>query len=109
MLDRLVEGHDLIALHAMMTLVGATLGLYVMQMVGRDDRHPPPIQWALRSSLAILTLSLLWSLHYSLRTQWQPWPPEILLHLGLIVLLATWAAILHSRIDVGLGKSRSGA
>lgn len=104
MLDRLVDTLDLSALHTTLVMCGALLGVYVMQMVGRDDRHPPPIQWALRASLAVMTLALLWSLLYSMTKQWQPWPPEILLHVGLIILLATWAAILHNRIDVGLGS-----
>ena len=100
MLDHLVESRDLTVIHSILSLVGGGLGLYVMQLVGRDERHPPAVQWALRASLAVLTLALFWSLLYSLTKQWQPWPPEILLHFGLIVLLATWASILHKRLDV---------
>lgn len=101
MLDRLLEGYDLTTLHTMLALIGAGLALYVMQLTSReheDISDPPWLQWARRFALASIALSFLWSLIYSLQKAWQPWPPEIAVHLAIISMLAVRALAINARI-----------
>lgn len=100
MLDHLFEGRDLSTLHAALTLIGAGLALYVMNLPGHergDNADPVWLQWLRRVSLGGLAAALLWSLNYSLSRQWQPWPPEIAIHVALISWLFARAASIKAR------------
>lgn len=101
MLDRLFEGHDLSTVHTLMALLGAGLALYVMQLTSHeheDAADPAWLRWSRRLSLGGVAMSFLWSLSYSMTKQWQPWPPEVALHLALIGMLSVRAAAIHARI-----------
>ncbi len=102
MLDRLLETHDLSIVHTLLTLIGAGLALYVMQLTSHeheDVADPAWLRWLRRLSLGGVALGFLWSLSYSLTKQWQPWPPELAVHVSLIGMLFVRAAAIHARIE----------
>ena len=101
MLDHLLEGRDLTVAHMILTMIGFLLAIYVMQLTSHeheDEDDPAWLQWGRRFALTGVAGSFLWSLSYSLAKQWQPWPPEIALHLALILMLLFRALAIHARI-----------
>jgi hypothetical protein len=99
--DRLLEGIDLTALHTILTVAGALLAVYVMQLThyeAEDMVDPWIVRKMRRLSLALIALAQLGSALYSLSHQWSPWPPELLLifavNLALVIrMVAIWARI----------------
>jgi cell division protein FtsW (lipid II flippase) len=101
MLDQALERLDLTTLHTVLTLVGALMALYVMQLTSHereDDVDPSWLRWVRRGGLGAIALALLWSLNYSETKSWQPWPPEIALIIAIILTLIVRAAAIHARI-----------
>lgn len=94
-LDHVLEGFDLSIVHTILTAIGFFLTILVMQLTGHVDlfedwRH----RWSRRSALAVLALSLLWSLSWSETRLWQPWPPDLLTLAALIGIMSLWAVSL---------------
>lgn len=100
-IDQVLEGHDLSTLHTILTLLGFGLTLYVMQLTSHENEDisdPPWLRWGRRMALGLVALALLWSLSYSETKRWQPWPPEMMLVLGVIGIMAVRAVAIHLRI-----------
>ena len=101
MLTQILDRLDLFSIHAVLTLAGALMAIYVMQLTSHeheDNVDPPVIRWIRRVAYGAITLSLLWSLNYSEAKSWQPWPPEIALIVSVILILVVRAAAIHARI-----------
>lgn len=100
-IDQVIEGRDLSTLHSLLTLIGAGLAIYVMQLTSHEHEDavdPAWIRWGRRFVLGCIALAFLWSLNYAQTKSWQPWPPEIMLVLAVIGQLAVRAAAIHLRI-----------
>ena len=101
MIDILLEGIDLTGLHTTLTVAGAILAVYVMQLThyeAEDVADPWIVRRFNRVTLMMIALAMLWSALYSISHQWQPWPPELALIFSidlalLIRMVAIWARI----------------
>lgn len=101
MISQVIDRMDLTTVHTILTLVGAFLALYVMQLISfehEDIVDPAWLRWFRRIYLGGGALALLWSLDYSETKSWQPWPPEVGLILAWIGMLVGKAAAIHARI-----------
>jgi hypothetical protein len=101
MLSQALERFDLTQIHTALTLIGAGLALYVMQLTSHeheDISDPAWLRWCRRLYLGGIALALLWSLSYSETKSWQPWPPEIGLILAVIGMLVVRAVAIHTRV-----------
>ena len=77
-IDHLMEGVDLISIHTILSLIGAILTAYLMQLTSHLDSHDPVfIRWFRRATLAGTSLAMLWTVSYSVTKLWQPWPPDL--------------------------------
>lgn len=76
--------------HLTLSFVGAFLTMWVMQLVsvghiGRTD--VPVLRLFRRLSLAVIGGGMLWSLDYGFERDWQPWPPFLVILLGIDMML----------------------
>lgn len=97
-IDRFLEAADLTSVHTFLTIAGALLALFVMNQTSHldeDKDDPFVVRWGNRISMGGIALALLWSLSYSQTKNWQPWPPELALIVGVIAWLAFRALAIH--------------
>jgi hypothetical protein len=87
-----LESFDLRVVHALATLFGCFLAVYVMQLWGTGEltKSEPRIFVQIRRfGLVALALTMLWSLAYSNQKGWQPWPPHLFIILAVDILMAS--------------------
>lgn len=87
-----VDGLDLRSVHAIATLLGAILPIYVAQLWGRGELtkiEPPVFMHTRRWGLIALALGNVWSLLYSDQKGWQPWPPHLAIIIAIDVMLVS--------------------
>ncbi len=75
-----------VPVHVALSFAGFVFCLYLMQLVSRgaigaDDKGC--VRFFRRLSMAIIAGGMLWSLAYGFDRNWQPWPPFLLLMLGV--------------------------
>lgn len=107
-IDRILDGVDLSGFYTVLSLAGALLAVYVMQVTryeAEDRADPPALRNARTAGLAILSLSLLWSLTFSETRQWQPWPPALIMLASVDALLVIKIIAIRARIR-RLGRYR---
>jgi NO-binding membrane sensor protein with MHYT domain len=118
LIDRVLSGVDLVAVHTVLALAGMFLAVFVMQVTHyeAEDKNDP---WVLRETnrlgLGLYALAMLGSLAYSYSKQWQPWPPDLavfaVVDLMLIVrVVAIWAHVRrtgHRFLGAKTDKSRA--
>jgi len=82
---------DLLPVQTFLSITGALLAIYAMQLP-----HSLPVGelWYARLSrrlgVALVAGGMLWSVRYAFYQGWQPWPPYILVLLGInLALVAT--------------------
>lgn len=82
---------DLISLQIVLSITGSLLAIYVMQIPGtRPFGEHWPARLMRRAGVAMVAAGMLWSVRYALYQGWQPWPPYLLVLLGInVALLAT--------------------
>jgi predicted acyltransferase len=84
---------DLVLPQFVLSLIGVVLCIWVMQLSGtrRIAGHERGCLRAMRRiGIALLACGLLWSLRYGYIQEWQPWPPFIVVLVGVdLTLLAT--------------------
>lgn len=100
-IDRILDGVDLSAVHTILALAGALLSVYVMQLTyyeAEDSEDHWIIRLGRRFALSVLALAFLWSLTYSETRQWQPWPPEIVAMAAIDLLMSVRVAAIWARI-----------
>ncbi len=77
--------------HMCVSLLGAFMALYVMQLWSRgeiiSDEHPV-ISQLRRFALMLLALALLWSVSYGHDKNWDPWPADFLTNVAIDMILA---------------------
>jgi hypothetical protein len=99
--DRFLEGIDLSGFHSLICIFGALLAVYVMQLTHHEEEDAAD-PWIIRNSsriaLTMIAIALLWSVYYSLGRNWQPWPPQILLVMGIDFALALRVSAIWARI-----------
>ncbi len=85
-----VASIDLLPLQTVLSITGALLAIYAMQLP-----HTQPVGefWCARLlrrlGVAMVAGGMLWSVRYAFYQGWQPWPPYILLLIGInLALLA---------------------
>ncbi len=101
MVLKYLEGIDLIGLHTWLSLFGASLAVYLMQLTSyesEDGVDPLPIRWARRISLALTGLTLLSGVLYSEAKGWQPWPPYLALVTCVVLTLGIRTIAIRARI-----------
>ncbi len=97
-----VDGLHLQTAHMLVSLLGAFMALYVMQLWSRGEITPdinPVISQLRRASLMILALALLWSVSYANDKNWDPWPADFLTNVALDMILG--ATIIAVRLRRG--------
>lgn len=100
-IDQVLEGRDLSTLHTALTLIGAGLAIYVMQLTSHEHEDAPDpvwVQWVRRIVLGGIAMAFLWNLNYAHTKDWQPWPPELALMVATIGQLFVRAVAIHLRI-----------
>lgn len=84
---------DLIPLHLTLSILGAALCLWTMQLSGNNmiaKGEHYCLRIVRRTGLALVATGMLLSARYGFIQGWQPWPPSIVLYLGIdLTLLAT--------------------
>lgn len=104
MFDRLldaIDAFDLTRLHGVLAFVGFFMTVYVMSLTGyeHEDRDDPAwLQWVRRVGYGTVALAFLWSLDYSHDHGWRPWPPELMLMIGIVIGMVVRATAIHLRI-----------
>lgn len=97
-----LDGVDFVPAQVVLSLTGAILSMWYMQ-IASNCSHEPRIVWcARRFGVFLIAASLLWSVVFAYYRVWQPWPPYVLLLFGLN--LALLAAIIR---DAALRKGFS--
>lgn len=97
-----LEALDLIPAHLGLSIGGAVLSMLAMQFYSSQhlDPHDSALtRWSKRAALAIVAASLLWSSLYAMERSWQPWPPFLLLCLGVDLFLLVLVVWRHKRSD----------
>lgn len=103
-MDRILEvinASDLSRIHSLLAIVGSLLAVYVMSVTSyeHEDRDDPVwLQHLRRIGLFALAIAFGWSFLYLHDKNWKPWPPEVLLMVGIIMGLAVRAVAIHLRI-----------
>lgn len=99
-LDR-IDQLDLTRLHNVVAVLGVMMSIYVMMLTSyeHEDRDDPLwLQWARRLAFATVATGYLWTLSYSATRKWEPWPPEIMLMVGILFVVVVRAVAIHLRI-----------
>ena len=82
-------------------VAGFFLTIYLMALMGHeheDWRDPVWVQWSRRLSYAVIALGMIWSIKFQLERGWHPWPPEIALMLGVMIMMGLKVVVIHLRI-----------
>lgn len=87
------DGVDLVPIQMILSLLGAVLSMWYMQITGACYHESRAVRCLRRFGIFLVAAALLWSVNYAYYRAWQPWPPYVLLLLGLNVALI--AAILR--------------
>jgi hypothetical protein len=101
LIDRVLNGIDLTAVHTVLALTGMFLAVYVMQLThheAEDKVDPPFLREIRRLGLGLYALMMLWSLAYSESKQWQPWPPDLAAFAVMNTLLVVRLSAIWLRI-----------
>ena len=90
-----------------LVLTGATLIVWLMMLISNDQfiSEPKAIKDVRRTALAIMALGLLWGANYGFERQWTPWPPDIVMLVGLDLYLAVAIASAYRHIRPRSQKS----
>ncbi len=84
---------DLVPFHFTLSVLGVALCLWVMQLSGNDRiarGERPCLRFMRRCGVALVATGMLWSVRYAFIQEWQPWPPSLVIYLGIdMALLAT--------------------
>ncbi len=91
-----VDSWKLGTAHMLVSLLGAFMALYVMQLWSRGDLSKdehPIITHARRFGLMLLALALIWSVSYATDKRWEPWPADFLTNVAIDIMLG--AAIVN--------------
>jgi hypothetical protein len=97
----MINAADFSKLHTLLAILGAFLAVYVMSLTSyehEDAADPAWLQWIRRAGLALVALSFAWTFNYSIEHRWTPWPPEIMLMVGVLLGLAVRTIAIHLRI-----------
>lgn len=82
---------NLVPVQFVLSIVGVFLALAVMQLSG-NDRLAPGEKMCLRifRRFAVATVAggLLWAVSYGYAQDWQPWPPFVVIILGVDLMMA---------------------
>jgi hypothetical protein len=79
---------DLLPLQAVLSVTGAMLAIYAMQLPSALPHGELwPARLMRRLGIALVAAGMLWSVRYAFYQGWQPWPPYILLLVGVNVAL----------------------
>lgn len=113
MINSALESCNLVWLHSLLCLIGAVLGIIVMQMTSHldDEVGEDPI-WVIyvrRISMWLLVGSLMWCWSYALTKGWQPWPAYVALLMALDVSLTIRALTVRIRIKTVMARKYSGS
>ncbi len=104
MLDRIlnaIDATDWTRAYVVLTILAALLIVYVMNLTSyeqEDQCDPRWLQWGRRTGYLVTAGALLWSLIYMQNHSWQPWPPSVLLIVGIIVGASVRVIAIHLRI-----------
>ncbi len=85
-----VDGWKLQYAHALVSLLGAFMSIYVMQLWSRGEiiaNEHPLITHARRLALMIMALALIWSVSYAADKEWSPWPADFLTNVAVDMIL----------------------
>lgn len=82
---------DLLPVQTFLSITGALLAIYIMQL---PHAQPFGELWQARLlrrvGIATVAVGMLWSVRYAFYQGWQPWPPYLLVLVGInLALLAT--------------------
>jgi predicted acyltransferase len=89
----MLESLDLLPLQTVLSITGALLAIYAMQLPhSRPYGELWPARLVRRFGVALVAGGMLWSVRYAMYQGWQPWPPYILILIG--INLALLAAII---------------
>ncbi len=78
--------YDLRPVQIILALSGSFLAMAYMQMVSQDKIEPGEktcFKWLRRVGIALTATGLLWSASFGIEKDWQPWPPFIVLCIGI--------------------------
>lgn len=87
----MLESLNLLPVQTLLSITGALLAIYAMQLPhARPYGELWPARLIRRLGVAMVAAGMLWSVRYALYQGWQPWPPYILVLIGInLSLLAT--------------------
>lgn len=83
---------NLMPVHTALSLAGVLLAIWLMQLASCGKLAPDDkmcIRQMRRVSMAVVAGAMLWATLYGLDRAWQPWPPFLLLSLGVDMMLGT--------------------
>ncbi len=87
----MLESFDLLPLQTVLSITGALLAIYAMQLPhAQPFGELWPARLVRRLGVAMVAGGMLWSVRYAFYQGWQPWPPYLLVLAGInMALLAT--------------------
>lgn len=99
LLDRILNGIDLSAVHGVLTFIGLFATVYVMQLshLSIAAQQPQWLQILSRVGLVFLAWGMLWSLSFSFQKDWEPWPPQLLVYLAVDIIMVSRATMLRMK------------
>lgn len=84
----MLESFDLLPLQTVLSITGALLAIYAMQLPSAlPAGEMSPARLMRRIGIAFVAGGMLWSVRYAFYHDWQPWPPYILILIGINVAL----------------------
>lgn len=96
-------GEILNILYLGLVLTGATLMVWLMMLISNGqfiNTEPNWMKETRRVALTVSALGLLWGAKYCFEKNWTPWPPDIVLLIGIDLYfgMAIASAYRHSRL-----------
>lgn len=75
---------DLVPAQIVLSLSGAFLSMWYMQVIGNEATgETRSVRCVRRVGIFLIACGLLWSVNFAYYNDWQPWPPYILVLIGL--------------------------
>lgn len=96
-LETYLETLDLQTLHVVLSICGVMLSTHLMQLAWHNPEEGGLLLRLLRrGNLGLVAFGMLWSLSYATDRHWQPWPPALLINMGVDAMMMIRILVIRS-------------